>query len=116
VGLRTTEVTPEPFQKLRLAVVRLPTRTAVAEASAHATREDQMLPKRPLPAALIDKTHLAPGWQAATPILCIAGRGLLDEAASSRLAPILEKHGRRARASPLLAAAAPRGTAVRHNP
>ena len=32
-------------------------------------------------------------WQADTPVLCVAGRGPLDEAASSMLAQLLRKHG-----------------------
>jgi predicted PurR-regulated permease PerM len=36
---------------------------------------------------------LAPGWQTETPVLCIAGRGLLDEAAGQMLSQLLDKHG-----------------------
>ncbi len=36
---------------------------------------------------------LAPAWQGATPVLCVAGRGPLDEAASEMLAQLLRKHG-----------------------
>ena len=39
-----------------------------------------------------------------TPILCLAGRGPLDEAASSMLAQLLEKHGFRTIAAPYAAA------------
>ena len=39
-----------------------------------------------------------------TPILCLAGRGPLDEAASSMLAQLLEKHGFRAIVAPYAAA------------
>lgn len=39
-------------------------------------------------------------WQGEAPVLCIAGRGMLDEAASSMLAQLLEKHGIGARVVP----------------
>ena len=38
-----------------------------------------------------------PTWQGDTPVLCIAGRGPLDEAASTILAQLLRKHGLGAR-------------------
>ncbi|WP_438345969.1 AI-2E family transporter [Methylorubrum populi] len=39
-------------------------------------------------------------WQSDTPVLCIAGRGPLDEAASTILAQLLRKHGLGARVAP----------------
>ena len=36
---------------------------------------------------------LAPHWQSASPVLCLAGKGPLDEAASSILVQLLGKHG-----------------------
>ena len=36
---------------------------------------------------------LAPAWQGPAPVLCVAGRGPLDEAASEMLAQLLRKHG-----------------------
>ena len=44
--------------------------------------------------------NLAPGWRTASPVLCLAGRGPLDEAASSILVQLLGKHGLGARAAP----------------
>lgn len=44
----------------------------------------------------IDLALPAP-WQGATPVLCLAGRGPLDEAASGMLAQLLRKHGLGAR-------------------
>ncbi len=41
--------------------------------------------------------NLAPIWSSATPILCVAGRSPLDEAAGAMLAQILGKHGLPAR-------------------
>jgi hypothetical protein len=55
----------------------------------------------PAPAALNaaapDAQNLAPAWRTASPVLCLAGRGPLDEAASSILAQLLGKHGLGAR-------------------
>src|ERR671920_2046377 len=39
-------------------------------------------------------------WRSETPVLCIAGRGELDEAASEMLAQLLSKHGLCARVVP----------------
>jgi predicted PurR-regulated permease PerM len=60
--------------------------------------DEKALPKSPPPAGRIfDKNGLAPEWQSEAPVLCIAGRGPLDEAASSMLAQLLGKHGLGAR-------------------
>jgi len=45
-------------------------------------------------------TELAPAWRGQTPVLCIAGRGLLDEAGSAMLVQLLGKHGLGARLVP----------------
>lgn len=55
----------------------------------------------PLP--VLDKEALPPEWRQ-TPVLCIAGRGPLDEAAALLLAQLLEKHGVGARVVPCEAA------------
>ncbi|MGH7087945.1 MAG: AI-2E family transporter, partial [Stellaceae bacterium] len=47
-----------------------------------------------------DKSWLAPAWRGEAPVLCIAGRGPLDEAASAMLAQLLGKHGLGARVVP----------------
>jgi len=41
--------------------------------------------------------ELVPAWRAGAEVLCLAGRGPLDEAASAMLAQLLGKHGLRAR-------------------
>jgi hypothetical protein len=62
------------------------------------TAEEEALPKNPPPAGTVsDKNELAPDWQGEAPVVCIAGRGPLDEAASSILAQLLGKHGLGAR-------------------
>ncbi|MBV8362213.1 MAG: AI-2E family transporter [Deltaproteobacteria bacterium] len=56
---------------------------------------DEKAPSKSLSLAgkIVEKSGLAPEWQGETPVLCIAGRGPLDEAASSMLAQLLRKHG-----------------------
>ena len=54
----------------------------------------------PASAVDLDKSRLAPEWRGETPVLCIAGRGPLEEAASSMLAQLLAKHGLGARVVP----------------
>ena len=48
--------------------------------------------------------ELVGAWRGAMPVLCVAGRGLLDEAAASMLAQLLSKHGIGARIAPYEAA------------
>lgn len=51
------------------------------------------------PSEIVDvgAEHLSPIWAGPAPILCVGGRGPLDEAASAILAQLLGKHGLRAR-------------------
>lgn len=44
--------------------------------------------------------ELAPEWESEAPVLCVGGRGPLDEAASMMLAQLLTKHGLNARVVP----------------
>jgi hypothetical protein len=46
---------------------------------------------------VVKRADLAPQWQGDKPVLCVAGRGPLDEAAAIMLAQLLEKHGLGAR-------------------
>ncbi|HEX5460795.1 MAG TPA: AI-2E family transporter [Steroidobacteraceae bacterium] len=48
----------------------------------------------------LDAGELTPSWQADAPVLCIAGRGSLDEAAACMLAQLLRKHRLGARVVP----------------
>ena len=43
---------------------------------------------------------LPEAWRGEAPVLCVAGRGPLDEASSAMLAQLLRKHGRGARVTP----------------
>jgi predicted PurR-regulated permease PerM len=51
-------------------------------------------------AAAPELTEVAPQWRGPSAVLCVAGLGPLDEAASSMLAQLLGKHGLGARAVP----------------
>ena len=67
------------------------THDAEAEAALEATEAAN--PDLPV----LAKEDLSPEWQAASPVLCVAGRGPLDEAAAIMLAQLLDKHGLGAR-------------------
>jgi predicted PurR-regulated permease PerM len=71
--------------------------TKDAESAATApSRSEQDLPKHPAPGKVAaDALTLA--WRGHSPVLCIAGRGPLDEAAASMLAQLLHKSGLSAR-------------------
>ncbi len=64
-----------------------------AEAAAAVETTDDANPDLPV----LAKEDLSPEWQAGSPVLCVAGRGPLDEAAALMLAQLLEKHGLGAR-------------------
>ncbi len=49
---------------------------------------------------LVERSELAPGWVVDEPVLCIGGRGPLDEAAAAMLAGVLKKRGLGAKALP----------------
>ena len=65
-----------------------------AAAEATATLAERAIPKPAPPQSDAPQSErLAPEWQGATPVLCLAGRGPLDEAAAAMLAQLLGKHG-----------------------
>ena len=77
------------------------TRDAEAAAAIEASPEENTnLP-------VLTPPDLKEGWQAQTPILCVAGRGPLDEAAAAILAQLLGKHGLSTRVEPAEAIASP---------
>ena len=62
---------------------------------------ERQLPARPAVAdAAPAAEELPPEWRTEAPVLCIAGRGPLDEAAATMLAQLLRKHGLGARVVP----------------
>jgi predicted PurR-regulated permease PerM len=72
-----------------------------AEAKGSASKAEKEVPTTPAPAEPAPPAdQLAPQWQGSAPVLCLAGRGPLDEAASSILAQLLDKHGLGARVAP----------------
>ena len=72
-----------------------------AAAEAVATRSERAVPTPPAPKADAPEVGArAPRWSAEAPVLCLAGKGPLDEAASAMLAQLLGKHGLAARVAP----------------
>ncbi len=79
---------------------RQPDDSALAPAPAR-----RALPNNPSPDGAAPATaDLPPAWRGRAPVLCIAGRGPLDEAASTMLVQLLGKHGLAARLAPYEAA------------
>jgi hypothetical protein len=77
------------------------TRDAEAAAAIEASPEESIdLPVLAAP-------DLKQDWRSQTPILCVAGRGPLDEAAAAILVQLLGKHGLSARVEPAEAVASP---------
>jgi predicted PurR-regulated permease PerM len=65
---------------------------------AGATVAERRLPKEAAPdLALPPEDKRAPAWRSLSPILCISGRGSLDEGTAGMLAQLLRKHGLEAR-------------------
>ena len=65
-------------------------------APAAPSRSEQAVPRHPAPGRIAEDA-LPPAWRTKAPVLCIAGRGPLDEAAASMLCQLLHKNGLRAR-------------------
>ena len=76
-----------------------------ADGAAGLPRDEREMPKE-LPPDSPDggRAGLAPAWRTDAPVLCLAGKGPLDEAASSMLAQLLGKHALGARITPYQAA------------
>ncbi|GAC1328273.1 MAG: AI-2E family transporter [Beijerinckiaceae bacterium] len=80
------------------------------EPHAHKDATDPAAAARDLPKAsppaMADAalTQFAPAWRSGKSILCLAGKGPLDEAASAMLAQLLDKHGLGGRVTPYQAA------------
>jgi predicted PurR-regulated permease PerM len=54
---------------------------------------EQRLPKQPAPnLTLPPEDERAPEWRSSAPVICIGGRGPLDESAACMLAQLLQKH------------------------
>jgi predicted PurR-regulated permease PerM len=78
-----------------------PTPEGGEEDPAGETLSEKTLPKEPaLPELAPPAYELPPQWQGEAPVMCIAGRGPLDEAAAAMLGQLLQKHGLDARVVP----------------
>lgn len=77
-----------------------PDETALAPAPGRRELPNNPAPDGTAPAG----ADLPPAWRGEAPILCLSGRGPLDEAASTMLAQLLGKHGMGARLTPYEAA------------
>lgn len=55
-------------------------------------KDQQQMSKAAPPATASKAPTLAPAWQVPAPVLCLAGKGPLDESAAAMLAQLLEKH------------------------
>ena len=70
-------------------------------AIAVASKAEREVPKPATPTTEAPKANvLPPHWQSHSPVLCLAGRGPLDEAASTILVQLLGKHGLGGRMAP----------------
>jgi hypothetical protein len=92
----------EHRQAIRDTVEGLVTDLADHEDAPPAPPEEEAEPPAPALPVLTEDT-VAPAWRQ-TPVLCVAGRGPLDEAAGLLLAHLLERHGIGARVIPSEAA------------
>ena len=101
---------PEQLERMKLTVKRLVEKLEDHPDADPRTREDE----QKAPAAAVDlpsqaeqalpqvaspqgeapaREDLPPAWRSSAPVLCVAGSGPLDEAASSMLAQLARKHG-----------------------
>jgi predicted PurR-regulated permease PerM len=79
----------------------IPAEAAAAETEGDATGDQQASSIAPAAGAAVgDDGPMAAEWQTEAPVLCIAGRGRLDELAARMLAQLLGKHGLEARVVP----------------
>lgn len=72
------------------------TKAASEGAATSLPRGEQDLPKHPAPGKIAED-DLSPAWRGRAPVLCIAGRGPLDEIAAGMLSQLLHKNGLNAR-------------------
>ena len=101
-------LTPAQVERLKNTVKELvhdlegydditPPAGAKDETVAGPTADQRALPKTQPPPSEASDAPVGLEWRSPTPVLCVAGRGPLDEAASSMLTQLLAKHGLGAR-------------------
>jgi AI-2E family transporter len=73
---------------------------------------DEATQAKPPPPPVISRGQMTDDWQMPYPVLCIASRSALDEAASIMLSQVLEKHGVAAWVQPFADVATTRGFKV----
>jgi predicted PurR-regulated permease PerM len=69
-----------------------------AETARVGSQAEREIAKPSPPVAAVEQ--LAPAWRTEAPVLCLAGRGTLDEAATAMLAQLLTKHNLGSRVAP----------------
>jgi predicted PurR-regulated permease PerM len=77
---------------------RDPSPEGEAKAAEMGSQAEREIAKPSPPAAAVEQ--LAPTWRTEAPVLCLAGRGTLDEAATAMLAQLLTKHNLGSRVAP----------------
>jgi hypothetical protein len=70
-----------------------PVQEEAGNAPAVEPADQPLLPIESAPGSGIQADDLSPAWRRGKPVICVAGRGPLDEAASMMLGQLLEKHG-----------------------
>lgn len=67
------------------------------EPPAGTPKDQRRIAEAPLPKTVLNAPALSAQWRGKRPVLCLAGKGPLDESAAAMLAQLLEKHGLGAR-------------------
>ncbi|MGX4770206.1 AI-2E family transporter [Bradyrhizobium guangdongense] len=67
------------------------------EPPAGTPKDQQRIAEAPPPKTILNPRSLSAPWQGERPVLCLAGKGPLDESAAAMLAQLLDKHGLGAR-------------------
>jgi len=106
-------LTPDHLERIKLCIQSLiedlddhadrrPPLGAREEAATIASGAEQGVPpgRHSAGAPAPSERDFPPAWRGEAPVLCIAGRGLLDEAVSAMLAQLLEKQGLASRVVP----------------
>jgi hypothetical protein len=76
---------------------RPPTPDTVSDPEASSAVESTTVNPQTEDTPILQPEDLPPGWQEVTPVLCIAGRSLIDEAAAIMLSQLTAAHGLKAR-------------------
>ncbi len=110
LDVQRSVLTPEQVEALRTSVAELVTELDVHDDAdpvspppetgvSGAVRADRVVGSEPAPRGNVEGS-LPPAWQGEAAVLCVAGRGALDEAAAAMLAQLLRKHGLGAKVVP----------------